>query len=78
MLLDVDNPSYMWTLQFVYLPRTNQALEIFKDVWNVHAISIEHNQSPNKLWILGMDKDIYQYFTDVRFSLTVKKITVDD
>ena len=78
MLLDVKNPSHMWTLQFVYLLRTNQALEIFKDVCNAHPKSTKNNQSPNKLWILGMDKDIYQYFTDVRFSLTVKKITVDD
>ena len=68
----------MWTLQFVYLLRTNQVLEIFKDVCNAYPIFTEHNQSSNKPWILEMDKDIYQCFTDVRFSLTVKKITVDD
>ena len=56
----LDCHSHMWALQFVYLPRTNRALQIFKDGWNAHPISTEHNRSPNQLWILGMDKDIYQ------------------
>ena len=50
----------MWALQFAYLQRINKALQIFEDGLNAHPIFTQHNQSPNQLWILGMDKDIYQ------------------
>ena len=78
LLLDVNNHSHMWALQFVYLPRINKALQVFKDGWNAHPISTEHNRSPNQPWILGMDKDIYQDVIDVSFDLAVRQITVDD
>ena len=76
LLLDVNNHSHMWALQF--LPRINKALQIFKDGCNVHPISTEHNRSPNQLWILGINKDIYQDVIDVSFDLAVLQITVDD
>ena len=75
LLLDVNNPSHMWALQFVYLPRINKALQMFKDGWNVHLVSTEHKL---QLCILEMDKDIYQDVTDVSFDLAVRQITVDD
>ena len=78
LLLDVNNPSHMWALQFVYSPRINKALQIFKDGRSAHPVSSKHNQSPKQLWILGMDKDTYQGVIDVSFDLIVRQITVDD
>ena len=78
LLLDVNNHSHMWALQFAYLPRINKALQIFMDGWNAHPISTEQNRSPNQLWILGMDKDIYRDVIGVSFDLGIDKDIYQD
>ena len=53
-LLDVENEVHMFCLHYVFLRRINNALEIFTDAWNNHALSTEHNLSPMQLWITGL------------------------
>lgn len=78
LVLDVNNPTHIWALQFVYLPRINKALQVLKDGWNAHPIFTKHDKIPNQLWILGINKDIYQNVRDVSFYLVVRQIIVDD
>ncbi len=51
--LDPDNTFHRYALQFVYLPRINRSLEIFKAGWNHHGVRTEHNLSPHQLFVTG-------------------------
>lgn len=52
-LLDPLNDVHLFSLHYVYLPRINQALEIFKQSWNNHGIRTMHNASPQQLFTEG-------------------------
>jgi len=52
--LDPDNNIHLWCLHYVYVPIINRALMIFKNQWNKHPISTEHNFSPQQLFFSGM------------------------
>ena len=49
-LLDITNPSYLFVLYYVFLPRINAAIDSFVAAWNKHPIRIERNWSPEKIW----------------------------
>ena len=56
-LLNVDNVVHMFCLHYVYLPRINHALAVFKDAWNCHPLSTERNLSPSQLWMSGLAEE---------------------
>ena len=39
----------IFVLHYVFLPRINEQLEFFRQVWNNHKLSTEHHKSPNQL-----------------------------
>ena len=41
-------------LHYVFLPRINHSLSVFKDAWNCHPLSTERNLSPLQLWMAGL------------------------
>lgn len=45
---------HMFVLQFIYLPRINNALDSFVSAWNQHPIRTEHNWTPIQIWTNGM------------------------
>lgn len=53
-ILDASNECHLAALHFVYQPRINHCLEIFKAGHNRAPISTERNQCPEQLWINGM------------------------
>ena len=53
-VLDVENPIHMFTLQYVYLARINNALSEWIVSFNDHPIQTEHNWSPNQMWLNRM------------------------
>ena len=53
-LLDVDNETEIFCLQYVFLPRINHSLKEFCEAYNRHGIRSEHNWSPHKIWTNGM------------------------
>ena len=53
-LLDPDNAVDLWALHFVFLPRIQSRLDLFRDAWCNHPIRTAHNRTPNQLWILGI------------------------
>lgn len=56
-ILFIDNPSHMFALHFVYLPRINQALDEYKEAFNNHGIRTANHWSPNQMWLNGMMND---------------------
>jgi hypothetical protein len=56
--LDPLNEVDIFCLHLVYKPRINHALKEFVISWNNHAISTEHNHTPNQLFVEGfMERD---------------------
>ena len=52
-LLDPSNDMHIYSLHYVYLPRINHALAVFKNGWNRHGIRTEHASSPEQLFVAG-------------------------
>lgn len=52
--LFLDNPTHVFTLHYVFLPRINQALHEYKRTFNEHGIRTANNWSPNQMWLNGM------------------------
>ena len=52
-LLNPLNEIHLFSLQYVYLPQINRALETFRDAWNSHGIRTMHNQTPHQLFVAG-------------------------
>ena len=53
-VLDVENPIHMFTLQYVYLARINNALSEWMVSFSDHPVQTEHSWSPNQMWLNGM------------------------
>ena len=53
-ILDASNEYHLAALHYVFQPRINRSLDIFKSSHNSGPISTERNMSPEQLWISGM------------------------
>ncbi|KAF6732844.1 hypothetical protein FQA47_006713 [Oryzias melastigma] len=51
--LNLENPTDLFCLHYVYLPRINRTLEEFKTAYNNHSISNEGNRTPVQLFSLN-------------------------
>ena len=52
-MLDVNDPSDLYALHFIFLPVIQQ-LDLFRNGWAHHALRTEQYQTPQQLWILGL------------------------
>ena len=53
-ILDPTCEEHLFCLHYVFAPRINQNLEMFKNGWNNHGLTTEVNRTPSQLWIRGM------------------------
>ena len=53
-ILDPLNNHHLFALHFVYLPRINQALEIFREGWNHHQIRTAQHRTPHQMFVQGI------------------------
>lgn len=53
-ILKLEDEMHMFLLHYVILPRINFCLTEFKDLYNDHRLSSEHNWTPNQIWHNGM------------------------
>ena len=51
--LSVDDRIDLFCLAFVFVPRINMHLSIFRDGFDNHSLRTESNMTPNQLWLLG-------------------------
>ncbi len=49
-VLDVENDTDLFCLQYIFIPRINKSLDAFRDGWNHHSLSTEGNWSPIQLY----------------------------
>ena len=57
-ILDPLNEVPVLTLELVFIERINTALLDFIVYWNNHKLRTEHSQTPNQLWITGIQQNI--------------------
>ena len=53
-ILDASNEYHLAAIHYVFQPRINNSLDVFKSGHNTGSISTERNMSPEQLWISGM------------------------
>lgn len=53
-ILDPNSELDLFVLQYVFLPKINQALHEFASAWNHHPRRTERNWSPKKIWLNGV------------------------
>ena len=56
-ILDVDFDIHLFCLHYVYLPRINSSLNLFREAWNNHPLSSSSHLSPSQLWMSGVHPD---------------------
>ena len=54
MHLDISNDIHIFVLHYVFEPRFNRHLKLFREGWDNHLISTERNRSPNQLWLYDL------------------------
>ena len=50
---DVDNELHLFCLHYVYLPKINAILIMFRQAWNSHPMQSENGLTPEQLWLKG-------------------------
>ena len=53
-LLDPLNSVHIFAIHHVFLPRINNSLMLFTNVWNQHPMSHQRNRSNQQLFITGL------------------------
>ena len=53
-LLDPTSSVDMFSLHYIFLPRINHSLEVFRQSYSHHRLRTANNRSPYQLWISGM------------------------
>ena len=53
-LLILNNATHLFCLHFVFTPRVNQHLEMFRSGYDNHPLSSESNMTPIQLWMDGL------------------------
>ena len=53
-VLHITNELHLAALHYVFLPRINRNQSLFAEGHDRGPLSLEHNKSPEQLWIKGM------------------------
>ena len=54
--LEIDNQIHMFCLHFVFLPRINRLLELFRNGHDNQPIRTASNMTPMQLWVYGLSQ----------------------
>ena len=56
-MLDCSDTTDMFALHYVFIPRINHQLEIFRQLYSHHPLRTARNQSPLQLWMRGFTEE---------------------
>lgn len=51
--LDPTSDVDLFCLHYIYVPKINNALKMFTDGWNSHALTTEHSMTPSHMFTAG-------------------------
>lgn len=52
-LIDLSDTIHLFCLHYVFLPRLQSSLDVFRQGWDNHPLRTEQNMTPNQLWVAG-------------------------
>lgn len=52
-IIDCTNELHLWALHYVYLPRINRDLEVFRQQWNNHGLRTVGHHTPYQIFVQG-------------------------
>ena len=52
-LLNPLDTLHLFALHYIYIPRINQALQLFLEAWNHHGVRTEQWQTPHQIFTAG-------------------------
>ena len=55
-VLQITEEVDMYALHFVFLPKLQKQLDMFRQGWCHHRLRTEGNKTPNQLWIMGFSE----------------------
>ena len=58
--LDISDEAQLWTLHYVYQPRIQRAMDLFRDAWNNHTLRTESGRSPRQMFLRGIIEQVGQ------------------
>lgn len=53
-LLDPANSLHLFCAQYIFVPRLQIDLDVFREGWDNHPLRTEQNMTPNQLWNIGL------------------------
>ncbi|XP_052211890.1 uncharacterized protein LOC127830976 [Dreissena polymorpha] len=65
-LLNVNDKTHRWVLQYVFVPIIDRALRQWMETHNTHKIRTENNRTPNMMWFQSLVQGDIQRYTSVR------------
>ncbi|CAL9695551.1 unnamed protein product [Knipowitschia caucasica] len=51
--LDISNQIHLFCCHYIFIPRLQMSLDVFREGWDNHPMRTEQNLSPNQLWQMG-------------------------
>lgn len=51
--LDISDHTHLFCCHYVFLPRLQDDLNLFRNTWDNHTIRTEGCMTPNQLWVMG-------------------------
>ena len=51
--LALNNSCHLFSCHYVFLPRLQACLDVFRAGWDNHPLRTEGNMTPNQLWEIG-------------------------
>ena len=54
--LEIDNELHMFCLHYVFTPRINRHLDLFRNGYDNHPLRTESNMTPAQLWVYGLNQ----------------------
>jgi hypothetical protein len=61
--LDISNAWHTFALQNLFLPRIQEELNQFQEIWNIHKITGENNKTP--LQRMALRSHLFPFVDDV-------------
>lgn len=55
-ILDPSDDTDLFALHYIFMPRLQHSLEVFRESYGHHRIRTAENRSPYQLWISGIVK----------------------
>lgn len=75
--LEIDNELHIFCLHYVFLPRINRHLNLFRNGYDNHPLRTESNMTPCQLWLHGLNSSGNSHITLQETNLSMYGIDFD-